>query len=124
MQPFPVAGRHSPIADGSFDFTWLWQSRYFQNQFVTDAGQDNAIPYGGRRGNSRRGLSLSPQKVNDWIESVSQGPPRRWGAPSLRFLQGWAAMLPAQLLSVLYRLLLMPSSYSPFFAYAKDGAPA
>jgi hypothetical protein len=27
------------------------------------------------------------------------------GGPSLRFLQGWAAMLPAQLLSVLHRPL-------------------
>jgi hypothetical protein len=44
------------------------------------------------------------------------------GAPSLRFLQGWA-MLPAQLLSVLHQPLCMPSSYPPF-AYAKDGAPA
>ena len=43
------------------------------------------------------------------------------GAPSLRFLQesalrlpkGWAAMLPAQLLSVLHRPLCMPSSYPP-----------
>ena len=41
----------------------------------------------------------------------------------MRFLQGWAAMLPAQLLSVLHRPLCMPSSYPPF-AYAKDGAPA
>src|ERR1700732_3116550 len=34
------------------------------------------------------------------------------GAPSLRFLQGWAAMLPAQLLSVLHRPLCMASSYT------------
>ena len=44
------------------------------------------------------------------------------GAPSLRFLQGWAAMLPAQRLSVLHHPLCMPSSYPPF-AYAKDGHP-
>ena len=41
------------------------------------------------------------------------------GAPSLRFLQGWAAMLPAQLLSVLHHLLCMPSSYRSFAKYAK-----
>src|SRR5438045_3412135 len=39
------------------------------------------------------------------------------GAPSLRFLQVWVAMLPAQLLSVLHHPLCMPSSYPPF-AYA------
>ncbi len=40
----------------------------------------------------------------------------------MRFLQGWVAMLPAQLLSVLHHPLCMPSSYPPF-AYAKDGHP-
>jgi len=45
-------------------------------------------------------------------------------APSLRFLQGWAAMLSAQLLSVLHRPFCMPSSYPHFAKYAKDGAPA
>jgi hypothetical protein len=37
--------------------------------------------------------------------------------------KGWAAMLPAQLLSVLHYPLWMPSSYQPFAKYAKDGAP-
>jgi hypothetical protein len=46
------------------------------------------------------------------------------GAPSLRFLQGWAAMLRTQLLSVPQHRLCMPSSYPPFAEYAKDGAPA
>ena len=46
------------------------------------------------------------------------------GAPSLRFLQGWVAMLAAQLLSVLHYPLCMPSSCPPFAKYAKDGAPA
>ena len=42
----------------------------------------------------------------------------------MRFLRGWAAMLPAQLLSVLHYPLCMPSSYPPFAKCAKDGAPA
>src|SRR5882672_2606898 len=44
-------------------------------------------------------------------------------APSLRFLQGWAAMLPAQLLSVLHRPLCMPSSYPPFSPTRRTGHP-
>jgi hypothetical protein len=47
---------------------------------------------------------------------------RRYGPP-MRFLQGWAAMLPAQLVSVLRYPLWMPSSYLPFAKYAKDGHP-
>ena len=35
------------------------------------------------------------------------------GTPSLRFLQWWAAMLPAQLSSVLHYRSCMPSSYPP-----------
>jgi TIR domain len=38
----------------------------------------------------------------------------------LSLSKGWAAMLPAQLLSVLHHPLCMPSSYPPF-AYAKGG---
>jgi hypothetical protein len=45
------------------------------------------------------------------------------GVPSLRFLQRWAAMLPAQLLSVLHRPLCMPSSYPPFSPTRKTGHP-
>src|SRR5258708_9893400 len=44
-------------------------------------------------------------------------------APSLRFLQGWAAMLPAQLLSVLHRPFCMPSSYPPFSPTRRTGHP-
>ena len=43
--------------------------------------------------------------------------------PALSLPKGWAAMLPAQLLSVLHYPLWMPSSYQPFAKYAKDGAP-
>jgi len=43
--------------------------------------------------------------------------------PALTLSKGWAAMLRAQLLSVLHCPLWMPSSY-PSFAYAKDGAHA
>src|SRR5229473_2209086 len=32
-------------------------------------GQDNTLPYGGRRGNSRRGRRLSPQEVDDRLLS-------------------------------------------------------
>src|SRR5580700_6868726 len=45
------------------------------------------------------------------------------GAPSLRLLQGWAAMLPAQLLSVLHRPLCMPSSYPSFSPTRRTGHP-
>jgi hypothetical protein len=47
----------------------------------------------------------------------------RASGPSLRFLQGWAVMLPTQLMSVLHYPLCMPSSYPPFAKCAKDGAP-
>src|SRR6266478_6674322 len=66
----------------------------------------------------------SPQRVNGqrgrggvccWLPTES--------APSLRFLQGWAAMLPAQLLSVLHRPLCMPSSYPPFSPTRRTGHP-
>ena len=46
------------------------------------------------------------------------------GTPSLGMLQGWAEMLPAQLLSVLHYPLCKPSSYPPFAKNAKGGAPA
>jgi len=49
---------------------------------------------------------------------------RAEGVPALRYLQGWAAMLPAQLLSVLHYPLWMPSSHPPFAKYAKNVAPA
>jgi hypothetical protein len=63
-----------------------------------------------------------------WPDHVAGGPSLHCtiptaGAPSLRFLQGWAAMLPAQLLSVLHPVVyavVVPA----LFAYAKDGAPA
>jgi hypothetical protein len=45
------------------------------------------------------------------------------GAPSLRFLQGWAAMLPAQLLSVLHYPLCMPSSYPLSQSTRRTGHP-
>ena len=44
------------------------------------------------------------------------------GCAILAFFQGWAAMLPAQVLAFLHRSLCMPSSYPPF-AYAKNGHP-
>jgi hypothetical protein len=45
------------------------------------------------------------------------------GCPSLRFLQGWAAMLPAQLLPVLHRPLCTPSSHPPFSPTRRTGHP-
>lgn len=44
--------------------------------------------------------------------------------PALSLPKGWAAMLPAQLLSVLHYPLWMPSLSPPFAKYAKDEAPA
>jgi hypothetical protein len=84
-----------------------------------DCGMQRFLSIGDstRTFNTLRKLAL--HEVSHW---VAGGPPlaismcsiSTEGAPSLRFLQGWASMLPAQLLSVLHYSLCMPSSYPPF----------
>jgi len=47
----------------------------------TWGGQDNVIPYGGRRGNSRRGCGLSPEEVDDRLLSPGRRGRSALGVP-------------------------------------------
>src|SRR6266853_1602021 len=74
------------------------------------------------RPTAKRG-HMRPAEDGRRVAHLCIAPSPRMGAPSLRFLQGWAAMLPAQLLSVLHRPLCMPSSYPSFSPTRRTGHP-